>query len=92
MLRRILAETAIELGATIRAPMKVASVHPDRERPWVTLENGEVVHGDVLVGCDGSAWKGWVTRTSILDALGEEETCGDPSGMQIYTYVSWNAC
>ena len=69
--------------------MKVVSVHPDRERPWVTLENGEVVHGDVLVGCDGSAWKGWVTRTSVLNALGEEETCGDPSGMQIYTYVSW---
>ncbi|KAM5530126.1 hypothetical protein V8D89_016204 [Ganoderma adspersum] len=85
-LRKILAETAIELGATIRAPMKVVGVHPDRERPWVTLENGEVVHGDVLVGCDGSAWKGWVTRTAVLDALGEDETC-DPWGMQIYAMV-----
>ena len=86
-LRKILAESAIELGATVRAPMKVVSVHADRERPWVTLESGEVVHGDVLVGCDGSLWKDWVTRTAVLDALGEGETC-EPSGIQIYAYVS----
>ena len=66
--------------------MKVASVHPDRERPSVTLENGEVVHGDVLVGCDGSAWKGWVTRTEILKAFGQVDVV-ESAGIQLYAYV-----
>ena len=82
-----MAEAAVEHGAKIRAPMKVVSVHPDRERPWVTLENGEVVYGDVLVGCDGSAWKDWVTRTSVLKAFGQSDIA-EPTGMQVFKYVS----
>ncbi|KAM5530125.1 hypothetical protein V8D89_016203 [Ganoderma adspersum] len=82
-LRRILAEAAIELGTKIRAPMNVVSVHPHPERPWVTLENGELVYADVLVGCDGSAWKGWVTRTEILKAFGQVDVC-ESAGIQLY--------
>ena len=67
--------------------MKVVSVHPHRERPWVTLENGELAYADVLVGCDGSAWKDWVTRTSVLKAFGQGDIA-EPTGMQIFKYAS----
>ena len=66
--------------------MKVVSVHPHRERPWVTLENGELAYADVLVGCDGSAWKDWVTRTSVLKAFGQGDIA-EPTGMQIFKYA-----
>ncbi len=82
-----MAEAAVEHGAKIRPPMKVVSVHPDRERPWDTLENGEGVYGDVLVGCDGSAWKDWVTRTSVLKAFGQSDIA-EPTGMQVFKYMS----
>nr|VWO97589.1 Maackiain detoxification [Ganoderma boninense] len=85
-LRRILAEAAVENGAQIRAPMKVVSVHPDHERPWVTVENGELVYGDVLVGCDGSSWKGWVTRTAVLNAFGLDDIA-EPAVMQIFNVI-----
>ena len=76
----------MELGTKIRAPMKVVTVHPHAERPWVTLENGELVYGDVLVGWDGSAWKGWVTRTEILKAFGQVDVV-ESAGIQLYAYV-----
>ena len=48
------------------------------------MENGEVVYGDVLVGCDGSLLKDWVARTTLLQAFGEDEVC-ERTGMQIHT-------
>ncbi|KAI1784259.1 FAD/NAD-P-binding domain-containing protein [Ganoderma leucocontextum] len=85
-LRRILAESAVEHGAKVRTPMKVESVHPHPDRPWITLENGEVVYGDVIVGCDGSAWKDWVTRTAVLKAFGQGDVA-EPTGMQFYNVI-----
>ncbi|KAI1789958.1 FAD/NAD-P-binding domain-containing protein [Ganoderma leucocontextum] len=85
-LRRILAEAAVEHGAKVHPPMKVESVHPHPDRPWITLENGEVVYGDVIVGCDGSSWKDWVTRTAVLKAFGQGEVA-EPTGMQFFNVM-----
>lgn len=51
------------------------------------MENGEIVYGDVLIGCDGSGWRDWVTRTALLKAFGQDDVC-ERTGMQIYAYVS----
>ncbi len=45
-------ELASELGAKVRYGTRVVSV--DLEAKSVTLENGEVIEGDIIVGADGS--------------------------------------
>lgn len=45
------------------------------------------MYGDVLIGCDGSGWRDWVTRTALLKAFGQDDVC-ERTGMQIYAYVS----
>ncbi|TFK50180.1 FAD/NAD(P)-binding domain-containing protein [Heliocybe sulcata] len=51
-LRRMLRTAAEEAGASIRYGCRVASVDPVTRS--VTLESGEVVSGDVIIGADGS--------------------------------------
>ena len=51
--RRILAESAQEHGAKLRTGIEVVGVHPDAQRPHVTLASGEVLSADVIIGADG---------------------------------------
>ncbi|CDO76682.1 hypothetical protein BN946_scf184677.g2 [Trametes cinnabarina] len=85
-LRRILAESAAEHGATLRAGCQVISIEPDQERPYVTLATGEVVSGDVVIGADGCHVPPYHTRRIILEALGQEDR-ETPTGMQLFNVL-----
>ncbi|CAE6816876.1 Kynurenine 3-monooxygenase [Paraburkholderia aspalathi] len=47
LLAKALPPNVVRLGA------EVASVSQDDESAWVTLQNGEVIRGDVVIGADG---------------------------------------
>ena len=86
-IRRILAESAKKHGATLRFNTTVASVHPDPDRPSVTLVNGERLEGDVVLGADGCVLPGFLTRTAVMEAI-EQEDDTMPSGTQVFRWVS----
>ncbi|KAH6880181.1 hypothetical protein BKA70DRAFT_1473484 [Coprinopsis sp. MPI-PUGE-AT-0042] len=50
-LRKLLLDTAISCGATVKFNAKVKAVDPTNKR--VELSTGEVVEGDVIIGADG---------------------------------------
>ncbi|KAI9777405.1 MAG: hypothetical protein M1839_008918 [Geoglossum umbratile] len=50
-LQRILANRAQELGVVVRLSARVVGI--DFDRPSVTLESGEIVTGDAVLGADG---------------------------------------
>ncbi|CCM04373.1 uncharacterized protein FIBRA_06547 [Fibroporia radiculosa] len=52
--RRVLYESALKFGATIRSKTVVKALSPTSNRPSVTLDTGEEIFADVLVGADGS--------------------------------------
>ena len=85
-LRRILAESAKEHGATLRFNTSVASVHPDRKRPAVTLTNGERLEADVVLGADGCVLPGFITRSAVMEAIKQEDDTV-PSGTQVFQCV-----
>lgn len=51
--RKLLYETALKYGVTVRANSKVTSVNIKPEAPSVTLESGEEIVADVIIGADG---------------------------------------
>lgn len=51
-LHKLLYNTATSFGAKVRFGAEVVSVNPDA--PSVTLQSGEVLTADVLVGADGT--------------------------------------
>lgn len=67
-LRRLLYDTALAVGANIRLGSRVRTVNPDAQT--VTLVTGEVLKGDVIVGCDGPSG---VTRQVLLIEQEEDE-------------------
>ncbi|KAH9913460.1 FAD/NAD(P)-binding domain-containing protein [Epithele typhae] len=70
-LRKVLAEYATEMGVNIIIE-NISSVHPDPVKPSLTLESGDVLTGDVVLGADGYVFEGNVCRTALLDALGQD--------------------
>ncbi|KAG6876408.1 hypothetical protein C0992_013069 [Termitomyces sp. T32_za158] len=50
-LRQLLYDTAVSLGADIRLNTPVASIDPDNQS--VTLQSGQILTADVIVGADG---------------------------------------
>ncbi|KAG6817236.1 hypothetical protein H0H87_011293 [Tephrocybe sp. NHM501043] len=50
--RRLLYDTAVSLGADVRLNTHVAFIDPDAHT--VTLENGEVLSADIVIGADGA--------------------------------------
>ena len=56
---------------------------PHEERPSVTLDSGEVLEADVLVGADGSILETHSCRRAILEAL-EQDGTPVPLGMSFY--------
>ncbi|KAI9767304.1 MAG: hypothetical protein M1840_005713 [Geoglossum simile] len=50
-LQRTLASRAEELGVVVRLSARAVDI--DFDQPSVTLESGEVIHGDVVLGADG---------------------------------------
>ncbi|OSC97078.1 FAD/NAD(P)-binding domain-containing protein [Trametes coccinea BRFM310] len=85
-LRRILAESAEEHGATLRGGCQVVSIEPDSKRPYVTLATGEVVTADVVIGADGCHVPPYHCRRIILEALGQEDK-ETPTGMQLFNVL-----
>ncbi|KAF9026056.1 FAD/NAD(P)-binding domain-containing protein [Hymenopellis radicata] len=67
-LRRLFYETALVVGAEIRLGSTVETV--DTEAVTVTLSDGTVLQGDVILGCDGLHG---VTRQILMEANEEEE-------------------
>ena len=82
-LRRILAESAREHGANLRTKCMVIDIHPDAERPYLTLANGEVMTADVIIGADGCHMPHYHVRRAILKALRQPDT-EVPMGMQLF--------
>ncbi|KAI0708159.1 FAD/NAD(P)-binding domain-containing protein [Cerioporus squamosus] len=85
-LRRILAESAREHGATLRTNCLVVDIHPDTERPYLTLSSGEVITADVIIGADGCHVPQYCVRRSIMKALRQPET-ETPMGMQLFNTI-----
>ncbi|KAG6849360.1 hypothetical protein H0H93_009103 [Arthromyces matolae] len=50
--RRLLYNAAVSLGADVRLGTSVASIDPEAQT--VTLENGDVLSADVIIGADGA--------------------------------------
>ncbi|OBZ66109.1 3-hydroxybenzoate 6-hydroxylase 1 [Grifola frondosa] len=69
-LRIVLHDAAAEHGADLRSLSRVVSVNVDPERPSVTLESGEVLYADVLIGADGIS--GVCRPTVMRDAQQED--------------------
>lgn len=51
----VLADEARRLGVVMRLGCDVVDVDSSEESPSVTLADGEVVRGDVIIGADGKA-------------------------------------
>ncbi|TFK82560.1 FAD/NAD(P)-binding domain-containing protein [Polyporus arcularius HHB13444] len=85
-LRRILAESAREHGADLRTNCLVVDIHPDAERPYLTLSTGEVLTADVIVGADGCHVPQYHVRRSIMKALHQPET-ETPMGLQLFNVI-----
>jgi salicylate hydroxylase len=49
--QRVLVQAAVDAGTTVRFGARVTSVAEDGSS--VTLENGETLAGDLIIGCDG---------------------------------------
>ncbi|KAI0780336.1 FAD/NAD(P)-binding domain-containing protein [Fomes fomentarius] len=81
--RRILAESAREHGAILRTDAKVVGILADPERPSVTLESGEVVTGDVVIGADGNFMPNRTSRQHLLHGLGQDAV-EVPTGLQFF--------
>lgn len=92
-LRRTVAEYGREHGVQFRSgeDVKVTKVHPDPERPSVTLANGEVVSADVVIGADGYILPGWVTRRELMEATSQEDV-PTPTGVAVYKCVCYDLC
>lgn len=66
---RLLAERAVELGATVQRGAEVVGLTQDAERVTVELAGGTQLHSRWLVGCDGG--RGLVRRLLGVDFPGE---------------------
>ena len=53
----------------------------------MTLETGEIVSADVIVGADGYSHPGWNTRKEVMEAL-EQEDEHEPTGIAVYRCVA----
>ncbi|OCH90236.1 FAD/NAD-P-binding domain-containing protein, partial [Obba rivulosa] len=61
--RKMLYDAAVELGTKIRTSAKISSVSLDISKPSVTLESGDVIEADIIVGADGHSGP---TRAAVL--------------------------
>jgi salicylate hydroxylase len=66
-LRRFLYDHALEAGVKFRANCRVVAIDPKNRR--VTLQSGEVLKADVIIGADG--WAG-CSRKVILQGKREQ--------------------
>ncbi len=81
-LRRLFYETALAVDAEIRLGSTVETV--DTAAGTITLSDGTILQGDVILGCDGLHG---VTRQILMEANEEEE--GAPTiDLSMYRYVS----
>lgn len=55
----------------------------DPERPSVTLESGEVITGDVVIGADGNFMPNRTSRQHLLDGL-EQDAAEVSTGLQFF--------
>ncbi|KAH9913455.1 FAD/NAD-P-binding domain-containing protein [Epithele typhae] len=81
-LRKVLAEYAAEMGVKIIIE-NILSVHPDPVKPSLTLESGDVLIGDAVLGADGYILEGNVCRVAVLNALGQDHK-STWMGMQLF--------
>ena len=74
----MLYEAAVSSGAEIRYDANVVKIDPEERQ--VTLESGEKISGDVLVGADGEFG---LSRSTVLGENGR----GTPTGLAMYECV-----
>lgn len=77
-MRRLLYDTASSYGVKIRMNTRVRDIDPDT--PCVTLDSGEVLYADVIVGADGVSG---LARKMITDDDGD----GEPGALNMYWYI-----
>ncbi len=75
---RLLYEVALSCGATFRLGTRVVSV--DTLDTTVTLDSGEVLKADVIVGADGSSG---ISRQILVE---ENDQCVDSADTQLNMY------
>ena len=75
----ILYDAAVAHGAQIRYEANVVSVDPEAQE--VTLESGEKIGGDVIVGADGEFG---LCRAAVIG----QPVFGAPTGVAMYEYVA----
>lgn len=78
--RHLLCQVALAEGATVRSGTQVAYI--DTLRGAITLESGEVIHGDVIIGADGGSG---ISRQLLLNETDSLDLPG-PSGPQFSMY------
>ncbi len=74
----LLYEAAQSSGARIRYGANVVNI--DAEAQEVTLESGDKISGDVLVGADGEFG---LSRSTVIG----QDGFGTPTGLALYEYV-----
>ncbi len=52
--QRLLYESAVRLGVDVRLSSRIKSI--DESTPSVTLQNGDTIGGDVVIGADGMSF------------------------------------
>lgn len=57
--QRLLYESAVALGVEVRLSSRIRSI--DETVPSVTLETGNIIEGDVVIGADGK----WAFQNGI---------------------------
>ncbi|KAI0818461.1 FAD/NAD-P-binding domain-containing protein [Trametes gibbosa] len=82
-LRRILAQSATEHGATLRTSCDALKIQADRKRPSVTLASGEVLSADVVICADGCYLGPYCGRPMMLKALGQADVA-EPTGVTLF--------
>ena len=62
------------------------AVKPAPTRPSLTLNSGEELTADVIIGADGVLVEGNLCRTAVMQAIGQEDE-QIPTGLQLFKYV-----
>jgi 2-polyprenyl-6-methoxyphenol hydroxylase-like FAD-dependent oxidoreductase len=76
--RRLLHDTALSYGATIRRNTTVVAIDPEEHS--VTLSSGQILRADVVIGADGEAS---IAREQLLEEE-DQSTGGTPGSLMLF--------
>lgn len=77
-LQSLLFNIATASGAEIRFGCRVQTLDP--AEPSVTLEDGRVIHGDIIIGADGN-------RSLVRECVLGYKDPGVPTGLTVFASV-----